>query len=117
MAGVVRIQDVVELSAPALTDPDAIRILGMSRGIPATGVAFQILSKEDKLRPIEVKAYARISTQQKANAITPPAASFEHPRMQKFVREVFEQIGYGKITVDDAAKQLAEQGSTILQRL
>ena len=37
--------------------------------------------------------------------------------MQKFVREVFEQIGYGKITVDEAARQLGEQGGTILQRL
>ncbi len=100
-----------------LTDPEAIRVLGVSRGIPATNIGFQILSKEDRLKPIEVKAYARISTQQKANAITPPAAAFEHPRMQKFVREVFEQVGYGKITVDEAAKQLAEQGSTILQRL
>ena len=100
-----------------LADPEAIRLLGLTRGIPATGIAFQILSKEDRLHPIEVKAYARISTQQKANAITPPAASFEHPRIQKFVREVFEQIGYGKITVDEAAKQLSEQGSTILQRL
>jgi len=100
-----------------MTDPEAIRALGVSRGIPATGVAFQILSKEDKLKPIEMKAYARISTQQKANAITPPSPAFEHPRVQKFVREVFEQVGYGKISVDEAAKQLAEQGATILQRL
>ena len=71
----------------------------------------------DRLRPIEVKAYARISTQQKSNAITPPAPQFEHPRVQKFVREVFEAVGYGKMSADEAAKQLNEQGATILNRL
>ncbi|WP_162527468.1 ABC transporter substrate-binding protein [Casimicrobium huifangae] len=100
-----------------LTDPEAIRILDVTRGIPASAIAFQILQKEDRLRPIEVKAYARISTQQKSNAITPPAPQFEHPRVQKFVREVFEAVGYGKMTPDEAAKQLNEQGSTILNRL
>ena len=34
--------------------------------------------------------------------------------MQKFVREVFEQVGYGKITADEAAKQLAEQGMSLI---
>ena len=48
-----------------------------------------------------------------SNAITPPAPQFEHPRVQKFVREVFEAVGYGKMTPDEAAKQLNEQGSTI----
>lgn len=100
-----------------LTDPEAIRVIDMSRGTPASLSAFQQLQKEDRLRPIELKAYARISTQQKAGAISLPAAQFEHPRVQKFVREVFEQIGYGKLSPDDAAKQLSEQGTTILQRL
>ncbi len=100
-----------------LTDPEAVRIIDMSRGTPASLSAFQQLQKEDRLRPIELKAYARISTQQKAGAISLPAAQFEHPRVQKFMREVFEQIGYGKISADEAAKQLSEQGATILQRL
>ncbi len=100
-----------------LTDPDAIRALGLTRGIPASSSGFQILSKEDRLRPIEVRAYARISSAQKANTITPPAASFEHPRVQKFMREVFEQIGYGKISPEAAAKLLQDEGAIILQRL
>jgi oligogalacturonide transport system substrate-binding protein len=100
-----------------LTDPEAVRIIDMSRGTPSSLSAFQLLQKGDRLRPIELKAYARISTQQKSNAISLPATQFEHPRVQKFMREVFEQVGYGKIGVDEAAKQLAEQGATILQRL
>jgi oligogalacturonide transport system substrate-binding protein len=100
-----------------MTDPEAIRVLDLSRGIPSTAIAFKQLLKEDRLRPLEVKAYARVSTLQRNNAITPPAAQFEHPRIQKFMREVFEQVGYGKIGADEAAKMLHEQGSTILQRL
>lgn len=100
-----------------LTDPEAVRIIDMSRGTPASLSAFRQLQKDDRLRPIELKAYARISTLQKANAISLPATQFEHPRIQKFMREVFEQVGYGKLSVDDAAKLLAEQGATILQRL
>ena len=100
-----------------MTDPDAIRILDMSRGIPATAIAYKQLLAENRLRPIEAKAYARISALASANAITPPAAVFEHPRVQKFMREVFEQVGYNKITVEEAAKRLAEDGNRLLGRI
>ena len=94
-----------------------MRILGRTRGLPAARPALAMLRKEGKLPPLEVEAHAQIEAQRDAGRIPLPAALFEHPRMNKFMREVFETVAYGKSDAATAARRLREGGQALLQRL
>jgi oligogalacturonide transport system substrate-binding protein len=100
-----------------LTDPEAVRLLGRTRGLPASRAALQLLRAEGKLPPLEVEAHAQIAAQRDAGRIPLPAPLFEHPRMNKFMREVFETVAYGKSDAATAAQRLREGGQALLQRL
>ena len=52
-----------------------------------------------------------------AGRIELPSPLFEHARMQKFMREVFETVAYGKTTDAEAAKRLVEEGNALLRRI
>ena len=47
-----------------------------------------------------VEAHAQVAAQRDAGRIPLPAPLFEHPRMNKFMREVFETVAYGKSDED-----------------
>jgi oligogalacturonide transport system substrate-binding protein len=100
-----------------LTDPEAIRILGRTRGLPASRAAMAQLRAEESSRPLEVEAHAQVAAQREAGRIPLPAPLFEHPRMNKFMREVFETVAYGKSDAPTAARRLREGGQALLQRL
>jgi oligogalacturonide transport system substrate-binding protein len=100
-----------------LTDTEAVRLLGRTRGLPASRAALQLLRAEGKLPPLEVEAHAQIAAQRDAGRIPLPAPLFEHPRMNKFMREVFETVAYGKSDAATAAQRLREGGQALLQRL
>lgn len=100
-----------------LTDPEAARLLGRTRGLPAARTPLAILRAEGKLPPLELEAHAQIARQREAGRIPLPAPLFEHPRMLKFMREVFETVAYGKSDAATAARRLREGGQALLQRL
>ena len=100
-----------------LTDPEATRILGRTRGLPAARSALDQLRAEGKLPPLELQANAQIAKEREAGRIPLPAPLFEHPRMNKFMREVFETVAYGKSDAPTAARRLREGGQALLQRL
>ena len=100
-----------------LTDAEAVRTLGRTRGLPASRQALQLLRAEGKLPPLEVEAHAQVAAQREAGRIPLPAPLFEHPRMHKFMREVFETVAYGKSDAVAAARRLREGGQALLQRL
>jgi oligogalacturonide transport system substrate-binding protein len=100
-----------------LTDPEAVRTLGRTRGLPASRAALAQLRAEGKLPPLEVEAHAQVAAQREAGRIPLPAPLFEHPRMHKFMREVFETVAYGKSDAVSAARRLREGGQALLQRL
>ena len=100
-----------------LTDPEAVRMLGRTRGLPSSRAALALLRAEGKLPALELEAHAQIAAQREAGRIPLPAPLFEHPRMQKFMREVFETVAYGKSDDADAARRLREDGQALLQRL
>ena len=60
---------------------------------------------------------AQISAQRQAGRLSRPAPLFEHARLHKFMREVFETIAYGKTTEQAAAKRLVDEGNALLQRI
>lgn len=100
-----------------LTDPEAARILGLTRGIPAADSQFNVLVAEKRIDALEQKAYQQIKAAKDAGRITLPSPLFESPRIQKFMREVFEQVAYGKITDQQAAARLLDEGNAMLARL
>ena len=100
-----------------LTDAEAVRTLGRTRGLPGSRHALQLLRAGGKLPPLEVEAHAQVAAQREAGRIPLPAPLFEHPRMHKFMREVFETVAYGKSDAVAAARRLREGGQALLQRL
>jgi oligogalacturonide transport system substrate-binding protein len=100
-----------------LTDPEAARILGLTRGVPAADSALKVLVDEKRIDALELKAWQQIRTAKEAGRITLPSPLFESPRVQKFMREVFEQVAYGKLTEQQAAARLLDEGNAMLARL
>ncbi len=100
-----------------LTDPEAVRLLGRTRGLPSARGAFDILKAEGQVPPLEQQAFEQIRAQREAGRIPLPAPLFEHPRLHKFMREVFELVAYRKTSDADAAQRLVKGGQALLQRL
>ena len=100
-----------------LTDPEAARLLGLTRGVPAADSQFHTLVTENRIAPLELKAYLQIKKQKDAGKIDLPSPLFENARFQKFMREVFETVAYGKATEQEAARRLLEEGNALLQRI
>ena len=105
------------LVAFLLTDPQAAGLLGRTRGVPAARAPFEALLRENKLPPLELKAYEQIKAQRQAGRIDLPSPLFEHARMQKFIREVFETVAYRKTSDQEAARRLVEDGNALLKRI
>jgi oligogalacturonide transport system substrate-binding protein len=100
-----------------LTDPAAAVLLGRTRGVPAVERQFKVLLEAKKLPPLELQAHEQIRVQRAAARIPLPAPLFEHARLHRFMREVFETVAYNKTTDAEAAKRLLEEGNALLQRI
>lgn len=100
-----------------LTDPDAARLLGRTRGLPSAKGALAVLQKAGGLPPLELAAHDQIQAQRDAGRLIRPAPLFEHARFQKFMREVFETIAYDKTSDTAAARRLVEEGNALLSRI
>jgi len=100
-----------------LTDPEAARIQGLTRGVPAATRAFQTLQEAKLLQPLELKAYLQIKAARDAGRIELPSPKFEDARFRKFLREVFERVSYGKLDATQAAQRLLEDGNALLARI
>lgn len=100
-----------------LTDAEAARLLGRTRGLPASRPSFAMLQAAGAFPALELQAHEQIRLQREAGRIPLPAPLFEHPRMNKFMREVFELVAYGKATDAEAAERLVTHGQALLKRL
>lgn len=100
-----------------LTDADAAAILGLNRGVPSADNQFRSVVRSGALQGAELKAYLQIKKLKDNGKIDLPSPLFENARFQKFVREVFETVAYGKATEQEAAKRLVEEGNTLLNRI
>jgi len=100
-----------------LTSPDAALILGRTRGAPAARVPLQVLMNHQLLPPLELQAHQMIQALKTAGRIDLPAPLFEHARLHRFMREVFETVAYGKTNDADAARRLVDEGNALLRRI
>ncbi len=100
-----------------LTDRDAAAVLGRTRGLPSARGPFEQLKAAGTLPPLEVAAHEQIKVQRESGRLKRPAPLFEHARLHKFMREVFETVAYGKTSEADAARRLVAEGQALLQRI
>lgn len=100
-----------------LADPDAAKLLTLTRGVPSAASAYQALERENLLPPLELKAYRQINHQRQAGRIDLPSMRFEDARFRRFLREIFELLGYDRISESDAARRLLEDGNALLARI
>nr|WP_315463799.1 ABC transporter substrate-binding protein [uncultured Rhodoferax sp.] len=100
-----------------VTDPEAVAILGTTRGVPSADSQFRAIVRTDALQGAELKAFLQIKKVKDNGKIDVPSPLFENARFNKFVREVFETVAYGKTTEQEAAKRLVVEGNALLQRI
>jgi oligogalacturonide transport system substrate-binding protein len=100
-----------------LTDPEAARILGTTRGIPLAQSQIKALQQDGKIDAVPMQAFQQIAAMRNSGKLTPPSPLFENPRMARLVRDIFDQVAYDKISAEDAAKRLQDEGNAMLKRL
>ncbi|MFN3662255.1 ABC transporter substrate-binding protein [Yoonia sp.] len=85
-----------------LNDPEAIEILGDSRGVPASKVAFDLLQDGDLINENVAAANALV-----LNGSGPVVSPFnEHPRVRDAFADNLEGVAYGQISAEDAAADI-----------
>jgi len=100
-----------------LTDKEAGQVLGRTRGLPGTKTQFDQLLKSGKLPALELAAHEQVKVQRHAGRVPMPSKLFEHARLHKFMREVFETVAYNKTTDEEAAARLVKEGNALLNRI
>jgi oligogalacturonide transport system substrate-binding protein len=100
-----------------VTDPEAARVLGRTRGAPSAKAPLKVLTDAGMLPPLELQAHQFIQAQKSAGRIDLPAPLFEHARLHKFMREVFETVAYKKSSDAEAARRLVDEGGALLRRI
>lgn len=100
-----------------LADPEAALLLGRTRGVPSARGPLQLLTERDLIPPLELQAHRMIQALKTEGRIDLPAPLFEHARLHKFMREVFETVAYNKTSNRDAARRLVEEGGSLLRRI
>jgi oligogalacturonide transport system substrate-binding protein len=107
-----------ELLAHLLADPQATLALGRTRGVPAAREAYAYLVRTRSLPPLELQAHEQIQRQRSsAMGIALPNPLFEHARLHRLMREVFETVAYGKASAGQAARRLIDEGNAMLRRI
>ena len=93
-----------------LNDPEAVEILGLSRGIPSSKAAQDVLKGKDMLKGLSYEGYLKMQASQGFGLST----LVEHSKFKELYNSTFEELGYGKITAEQAAKKLLTDGNDIL---
>ncbi len=100
-----------------LTDVDAAKALGRTRGAPAARDPLAALLQAKQLPPLELQAHELLQKLKGEGRIDLPAPLFEHARLHKFMREVFETVAYRKSDATEAAARLVKEGNALLRRI
>ncbi len=100
-----------------LTDADAAKALGRTRGAPSARDPLAALLQANQLPPLEKQAHELLQKLKGEGRISLPAPLFEHARLHKFMREVFETVAYNKSSAAEASARLIKEGNALLRRI
>ncbi|NDL67084.1 ABC transporter substrate-binding protein [Anaerotalea alkaliphila] len=96
-----------------VSDPEAVEILGTSRGVPANAAAIEVLEGEGVLAGLNYEGNVKVRGFM-GNGISP---YFEDSQLQNLYRTVMEELGYGKINAAQAAEKLTSEANRMLAEL
>lgn len=96
-----------------LASEEGAKILKSTRGAFLTKTGYGTLLNEGLIKPINKEAMDQV----RAAHCHTPNPYFEHARTKNLMHEVFEEVGYGKTTLEDGADTLLREGNRIVKRL
>lgn len=105
-------KETAELLNFLLTDDEAVKILGVSRGIPANKKAIALLEKENLLDPFMLEAHNKVMSFA-GNGIHP---LFEHKQLHSELKDLVDNLGYNQISSDEFAEKVVETTNEFLER-
>jgi oligogalacturonide transport system substrate-binding protein len=96
-----------------LNEPEAVKILGDSRGIPTSKIALETLKQAGAIGGPVAEANATVL------AATGPTVSpyDEDPRLRENFQSTLEQVAYGELSAADAAADMIAEWNRILGKL
>ena len=96
-----------------MNEPEAIKILGDSRGLPASATALKSLTEAGAI-PASLLDASKIVAESDGPAVSPLN---ENPAIRDFFEEVIEQFAYKQISAADAAAELIDGLNDALSKL
>jgi oligogalacturonide transport system substrate-binding protein len=100
-----------------LTDKDAAKVLGMTRGVPASNTAWATVKEQVTISPLLMDALKQIEDLRGKSMIPEASPYFEHPRILNVFYTVFEKVAYGRVTSEQAADEIIAECTKLLPRL
>lgn len=96
-----------------LCSETAAEILKSTRGAFLSKTGYATLLREGLIDPINQAAMDQV----RATQCHTPNPYFEHARTKELMRQAFEGVGFGKLTLEDGADLLLNEGNRIVRRL
>lgn len=96
-----------------VSDPEAVAILGTSRGVPANHAAIDVLEGNGTLQGLGYEGNV-LAGEFMGHGISP---YFEDSQLQNLYRTLMEELGYGVLNSTEAAEKLTNEANRILADL
>jgi len=97
-----------------VTDPEAVKILGIERGVPCSAAARTLLLSEvDALGKMQLDYVAMMTKLAIALPPPPPKGAGE---VENLLRRVGDTVAFGKLSIKDGAQQFHSEVESILAR-
>ena len=107
-------EEAVKVANFTVKDPEATRILGVERGVPASpAVQKAVVADLDEMGKKVVDFIGFVSSHVGPLPPTPPQGAGE---IEDILRRVNEQVGFGRLTPTEGGKQLVADAKAVLVR-
>lgn len=85
-----------------LNDPEAVAIMGATRGIPSSKIAIKTLTDAGKIKPVQAQSY-KVVVESEGPKVSP---LIEHPRITEAFDTNLEAFAYGQQSAEDTAAEI-----------
>lgn len=98
-----------------VSDPDVLKVLAMTRGVPSSSVARELL--QPTLTPLDKEQVAFIDLVSSGPLSAPPTASFSGMLdVDQLFTRTGQDIAFGRLSIADGAQRFLEQATDLLAR-
>lgn len=99
-----------------LNDPDGVKALGLSRGIPLSQAGLDVLQKSNNIDPSSLSYLGYTQAKSLPQVITPTTYTDNAQLLELFDEEI-QHLDYGQSTPEEAAKNFLRRGNRVLKRM